>query len=201
MTLAAFSIPHLAQVDDVGRGQCEVVDRGVEPTHVHLGRTQHKPQGQRVGWVCRESKVFDHQASAQSILEPELINSFSPSGTSEPVGESRDLVWRERVLHIEPLFLPVDIQHTQCPGRFFILLFTGDQSKYDLRYTQESIYCPLSTNNIWSNLLRSPEIEERYKVGGHKTTTQRYCRADNAMPCPRTGYDRHTTNALATQIH
>ena len=25
------------------------------------------------------------------------------------------------VLHIKPSFLPVDIQHTQCPCRFFIL--------------------------------------------------------------------------------
>ena len=25
------------------------------------------------------------------------------------------------VLHIKPFFLPVDIQHTQCPCRFFLL--------------------------------------------------------------------------------
>ena len=42
-------------------------------------------------------------------------------------------VW---VLHTKPFFQPVDIEHTQCPCRFFIL--------------------------------------ERYKLCGHKTTTQRY---------------------------
>ena len=27
--------------------------------------------------------------------------------------------YRVRVLHVEPFFLPADIQHTQCPCRFF----------------------------------------------------------------------------------
>ena len=57
------------------------------------------------------------------------------------------------VLHIKLFFLPVDIQHTQCPCRFLLL--------------------------------------ERYRLCGHKTTTQRYyipgtnlvSRVDNGMTC------------------
>ena len=36
------------------------------------------------------------------------------------------------------------------------VLFTGDHTKYDLRYTQKATYFSIFTNNIWSYLLWSP---------------------------------------------
>ena len=74
------------------------------------------------------------------------------------------------VVHIKPFFLSVNIQHTQCPCRFFLL--------------------------------------ERYKLCGHKTTTQRYyiltylvvSRVDNGMTCRRTGYYRNGIPMLAIQM-
>ena len=69
--------------------------------------------------------------------------------------------------HIKPLFVPVDIQHTQCPCRFFLL--------------------------------------ERYKLCGHKTTTEiLHCttvrRVDNAMTCHRQCIVPGTSSLRATAL-
>ena len=68
------------------------------------------------------------------------------------------------VLHIKPVFLPVDIQHKQCPCRFFnpVNREIPVQVMWPLNYATEILHC--------------------YAVN----------RVDNAMPCHQTGSARHT---------
>ena len=68
---------------------------------------------------------------------------------------------------IRPFFLPGDNQHIQCPCRFF---------------------SPRYIRALWSLQNHATEILEVtcYAVG----------RGDNAMPCHRTGYDKHDIHIL-----
>ena len=72
-------------------------------------------------------------------------------------------------------FLPVDIQHNQCPSRFFNPINREVQTLWSQNYDTEILHCCA------------------------------VLRVDNAMPCHRTGYDRHgihnTRKSADTQRH
>ena len=66
-------------------------------------------------------------------------------------------------VYIKPFFLPVDIQHSQCPWRFFNLRRDTSYVVTKLRHRDTAL------PRTW------------YAVN----------RVGNAMPCHHTGYDRH----------
>ena len=45
------------------------------------------------------------------------------------------------VLHIKPFFLPVDVQHTQCAWRFFLLERYQVQALWSQNHDTEILHC------------------------------------------------------------
>ena len=117
--------------------------------------------------------VLSCVASRRTLLKPsgKTIVYFSP-GFPQPkylLHVCMPIVWPTRtegvcVLHIKPLLLPVDIQHNQCPCRFF-------NSKKN-------------TSSVATILRHRCYFATRYQVCSKN-------KAAYGMPCHRTGYDRH----------
>ena len=76
------------------------------------------------------------------------------------------------VLHIKPFFLPVDIQHNQCPCRFF--------NTREIQVLWSHNYAPERQQQYYCKLLRT-----RYAVSTLLIV-------DNALPCHHIGYDGTT---------
>ena len=65
------------------------------------------------------------------------------------------LLYYMRDIYIEPFFLPVNTQRTNCPRW---LTITGGHINQDPPYTQKPIYYTFFANYSWSLLLCSPVI-------------------------------------------
>ena len=101
-----------------------------------------------------------------------------------------------RVLDIKPFFLPVDMQHNQCPCWLFILKETEALLSHNYDRDIHMII-------LFYYLLPRCQVHVTHKetIIRCTGTEQGDQTAQSGTPCQRAGHDKHNIHPSANQIH